>query len=176
MARGRKPKTETEIEEVVEEVAEQPTEIIDDMGGVVDVSVTTVDEAAETETVDEVKEETAVKEVVEEVAEKVVEDKPKRQRRSRHEDKTETIDETTSDEPAKTEFNPDNELPKDVIRQTIKLHNFTTIYRDEALAYPLIKVYGDATLIDVISSKVLRVRAMFNGRPIIGYIKRGSVR
>ena len=172
MARGRKPKTETEIEEVVEEVVEQPTEIIDDMGGVVDIAVTPVDETAETDNVDEVKEET----VVEEVAEKVVEDKPKRQRKNRREDKTETVDETTSDESAKVEFNPDNELPKNVIRQTIKLHNFTTIYRDEALAYPLIKVYGDATLIDIISSKVLRVRVMFNGRPVIGYIKRGSVR
>lgn len=168
MARGRKPKTETEIEEVVEEVVEQPTEIIDDMGGVVDIAVTP---ATETDNVDEVKDET-----VEEVAEEVVEDKPKRQRRSRREDKTEKVDETTSDETAKTEFNPDNELPKNVIRQTIKLHNFTTIYRDEALAYPLIKVYGDATLIDIISSKVLRVRVMFNGRPVIGYIKRGSVR
>ena len=172
MARGRKPKTETEIKEVVEEVVEQPIEITDDMSGVVDISVTTVDEAIETDNVDEVKEAA----VVEEVAEKVVEDKPKRQRRSRREDKTETVDETTSDEPAKPEFNSNNELPKNVIRQTIKLHNFTTIYRDEALAYPLIKVYGDATLIDVISSKVLRVRAMFNGRPVIGYIKRSSVR
>jgi hypothetical protein len=172
MARGRKPKTETEIEEVVEEVVEQPTEIIDDMGGIVDISVTHVDEAAETDNVDEVKEET----VVEAVAEEIVEDKPKQQRRSRREDNPKPVDETTSDEPAKTGFNPDSELPKDVIRQIIKLHNFTTVYRDEMLSYPLVKVYGDATLMDIISSKVLRVRVMFNGRPVIGYIKRGSVR
>lgn len=172
MARGRKPKTETEIEEVVAEVVEQPTEIIDDMGGIVDIAITPVDETAETDNVDEVKEETVVEAVVEEV----VEDKPKRQRRKKDEKKSENNDEKPSEATPNSEFNPDNELPKDVIRQIIKLHNFTTVYRDEMLSYPLVKVYGDATLLDIISSKVLRVRVMFNGRPVIGYIKRGSVR
>lgn len=172
MARGRKPKTETEIEEVVEDVVEQPAEIIDDMGGVVDVAIKVVnDEIIEEPT--PIGSEISSEPTADDVVDTLVEEKPKRQRKKK-ETKSETKDNETTEE-SEVEFNPDVPLPEDSLRTILKVKNFTTIYRDENLTYPYARVYGDVTLIDFVSPKVLKVRVMFNGRLVVGYIGRGSI-
>lgn len=165
-------KATTEIEDVIKTTTEPSVteEVIDVLGPITITDIEGDGTEAITEPVGEVVLDTAVEPI-----EDVVEEKPKK-RKKKTEKVAEEVQEETVEEQPKVEFNPDEELPENVIRQTIKLHNFTTVYRDEALTYPLIKVYGDATLIDIITPKVLRVKVMFNGRPVIGYIKRGSVR
>ena len=175
MARGRKPKIETE--EVVTEAVEQPIEVKDEVtGGVADIAVNVVNE----EIIEEptpIEEEISSEPTADDVVDTPVEEKPKRQRR-RRETTSETKDKETNNETteeSKAEFNPDAPLPEDSIRTKITVKNFTTIYRDENLTYPYARIYGDAILVDFVSTKVLKVKAMFNGRLVIGYIGRGSV-
>ena len=165
MPRGRKPKAE-EVEEVVEAV--ESAEVVEESPA----------EEIKEEPIEAVEAEEAPVEELAETVEEAVEEKPveKKKKRTKKE-KEEPVVEEVSEVP-EIEFNPDIPLEEQNVKMqtTIELKNFTTIYRDTGLKYPLARVYGTATLRDIISLNVLFVQVMFNGRPIVGYIGRGSVR
>lgn len=156
MPRGRKPKSET-LEEVTE-VVETVEKTVEDTETIVEEKIDdTVEDAVSEEVVEETVE-TPIEETVEEVVEPIVE--------------------TPSEEAVegtKEVFNADVEIPTDSLRTLITVKNFTTVYRDASLKYPMARIYGVATLIDFVNPKILKVRAMFNGTLIVGYIERGSI-